>query len=399
MYDCERGWGASVMFRCLVKFLVPFFIAGAFWYFYDTPYDNWSSFKYFCLAAALAIYTTVVLRGRIRDLSVVVATIMLGLAGIEAYSVATAALPIDYRPKGYSVSRPILGWGPGFPGVFHQLKLATRTRRVIFDVDYTIDKNLNRQVISATSGPTIAFFGDSFTFGTGLNDKDTLPQQVADFYKSRVRVLNFGFPGYGPQQFLRALETDMYDKLLRRQTRLVVFEAGSWLVERASCQAGWMLRAPRYKLIGDKPVFQGACYQHWPSFFTELFTNTALYHVFVEGALHGPSHADVDLFIAILARADELVREKYGAPTLILYVRSDDRYLKRSGYTDAKIMQRLREKGIDVIDATLSSKDFPGKHLSIPGDGHPSGVANAARAKMVKTYIEDKDVNLTVATQ
>lgn len=391
--------GASVMLGYIIKVLVPVLICGAFWYFYEAPYDNWSSLRYFCLAAASAIYAAVILRGRIRDLSVVVATVMLGLAGIEAYSVVTAARPIDYRPKGYSVSRSILGWGAGHPGTFRQRKLAARTRRVIFDVEYTIDKNFNRQVVSATLGPTIAFFGDSFTFGTGLNDKDTLPQQVADLYDQKIRVLNFGFPGYGPQEFLRALETNMYDQLLRRQTRLAVFEAGSWLIERASCQAGWMLRAPRYKLIGNQPVFQGACYQHWPSFLTELFANTALYHSFVEGALHGPSHADVNLFIAILARAGELVREKYGAPTLILYIRSDDRYLKRSGYTDAKIMQSLREKGLDVVDATLNPRDFPGKHLSIPGDGHPSATADAARAKLVRTYIERKAVNLRIAAQ
>jgi len=387
------------MFRIFVKFFVPVLICGAFWYFYQAPYDNWSSLRYFCLAAAFAIYVAAIMRGRIRDLSVVVATVMLGLAGIEAYSVVTAARPIDYRPKGYSVSHPILGWGPGHPGTFRQRKLAARTRRVIFDVEYTIDKNFNRQVVSASHGPTIAFFGDSFTFGTGLNDKDTLPQQVADLYDRKIRVLNFGFPGYGPQEFLRAVETNMYDPLLRGQTRLVVFEAGSWLIERASCQAGWMLRAPRYKLIDNQPVFQGACYQHWPSFLNELFANTALYHSFVEGALHGPSHADVNLFIAILARAGELVREKYAAPTVILYIRSDDRYLKRSGYTDAKIMQGLREKGLDVVDATLNPMNFIGKPLSIPGDGHPSAVANAARADIVKAYIEHKAVNLKIASQ
>jgi hypothetical protein len=381
----------------LLKILVPVAILAAFWFLHATPYDNWSSLKYLALSATLASYVTALLRGRVRVFAMIVVTVLLVLAGIEAYSVAVAAGPVDFRPPGYSVSRPILGWGAEHPGVFHHVKLAAHTRKVIFDVNYTVDKDLNRQVISADSGPTVAFFGDSFTFGTGLNDKDTLPQVFADLYDRKLRVLNFGFPGYGPQQFLRALETNMYDPLLRGNTRLFVYETAAWHAERTACTAGFMLRAPRYALIDGKPVYQGTCYQHWSSLLGELFANTALYHVFVEGAIGGPSHADIDLDVAVLARAGELAREKYRAPTLILYMRSDPRYLRRSGYTDAEIMQHMRDVGLDVIDATLKPADFPGQPLTIPGDGHSTGVANRARAEMAKAYLERARPNLFAA--
>jgi hypothetical protein len=56
------------------------------------------------------------------------------------------------------------------------------------------------------------------TFGQGVPDADTLPQAFADATGHRWRVLNLAFPGYGPQQFLRSLETDIFRDLLTSRT-------------------------------------------------------------------------------------------------------------------------------------------------------------------------------------
>jgi hypothetical protein len=37
-----------------------------------------------------------------------------------------------------------------------------------------------------------------------------------------------------------------------------------------------------------------------------------------------------------------------------------------------------------VVDAGLDPNDFPGQTLKIPGDGHPTGVANRAWAVLVR---------------
>ena len=376
-----------MLFR-LSKFTVPVAIFGAFLYVYVTPYNNWSGFEYIALTFALAIYIAITRRGRIRDISVIAATLTLGLAGIEAYSIAIEAQPIDFRSRGYSVSRPILGWGPERPGVYHQTKIEARTHQTIYDVDYTIDNDRNRKVDSARSNVAVAFFGDSATFGTGLPDTETLPQLFADLYDRKIHVMNFGFPGYGPQQFLRALETDIFDELLNPGSRLFVFETAVWHSERSSCLAGWMLRAPRYEMVNGRAVFHGTCIGRWATMLKQLFANTALYRVFFGPALGGPSRADVDLYIGILARAGELAREKYDAPTLILYMRSDANYLRPSGYTDDEIMQHMRAAGLDVIDVSLNPADFPGRQITFPNDGHPTALANSIRATMTKAYIE-----------
>lgn len=386
----EPGWrpnASSAFLTKIAKVAVPAIIFGLGWLTFQSHYDVWGGCKYLCLLAALAIYCAVILRGRLRDISVLAASLLLGLAAAEAYAVLTLARPLEVQAQGYSVSRPILGWGPQHPGVFHNIKFTAKTRRVIFDAHYTIDANLNRKVVSAPSGPAVAFFGDSFTFGTGLDDRETLPQIFSDLHDRKIGVFNFGFPGYGPQQFLRALETNMFDPLLRGRVRLFVFEATSYLAVRASCKAGWMLRAPRYEMVDGHAVYRGACYQQW-TILNQLFANTSLYHEFVEPTFGGPTRSDIDLFIGILVRATRLAREKYGAPTLIVYSRNSNEYLRHSGLTEEGVIQRMRQAGLDVIDTTLDPKDFPGMVLKIPGDGHPTGVTNAARARLIDADIQ-----------
>ena len=41
-------------------------------------------------------------------------------------------------------------------------------------------------------------FGDSFTFGEGLNCVQMMPYRVGEIGGGRFEVYNFGFQGYGP---------------------------------------------------------------------------------------------------------------------------------------------------------------------------------------------------------
>jgi len=346
---------------------------------------HWDRFFELALGFAIAVYVIVVAHGRLRSTALMAASLLFCLAAAEFYALLQLTPAIDITTPGYSGTRPNLGWGPQHAGVFHQKKLDGRTGSVIYDAAYTIDENLNRQVISAAAGPTIAFFGDSMTFGQGLADADTLPQAFSDATERRFRVLNLAFPGYGPQQFLRAMETDMYRNLLS-EPRLFVMLTAPWHAERTNCAEGFMLHAPRYVLARGALTYEGACEDYWPQQVRRLWTRTAMDSVFFKPAFGGANAVDMDLYVAILIRAGQLAREKYGVPTLILYL-PDDGYIRRAGTTDQQIMQRLRDGGLLVVDAGLDAKDFPGQDLGIPGDGHPTGVANRAHAHMVRDVL------------
>jgi hypothetical protein len=61
----------------------------------------------------------------------------------------------------------------------------------------------------------------------------------------------------------------------------------------------------------------------------------------------------------------------------------DPGYARQSGFSDEQIMQRMQHAGLKVINVWLDQHDYPGQPLAIPGDGHPTGVANLARARML----------------
>ncbi|HJY48094.1 MAG TPA: hypothetical protein VJ349_05550, partial [Stellaceae bacterium] len=66
----------------------------------------------------------------------------------------------------------------------------------------------------------------------------------------------------------------------------------------------------------------------------------------------------------------------------------------------SKIMQRLHDGGLLVINAGLDPNDFPGQNLKIPGDGHSTGVANRAWAVLVRDVLAAlaaRATNLTLA--
>jgi hypothetical protein len=378
---------SSILRRRIIVFLVaPASIFLVAYIVMRMPYLKYTRGIYEFLGFLLAADVAIALSGKWRDAATVVATVIFGLAAIELICAGLQSSSLPIETHNFAVTRPVLGWGPPAPGVYHASKTGP-DGAVIYDVDYTIDQNLLRQTLSAPSGPTVAFFGDSMTFGEGLRDEETMPQAFADLYVRRIRVLNFGFPGYGPQQFLRPLETGMFDSLLT-DAKTFVYESAAWHAERASCRAGFMVRAPRYELRDGKLVFMGLCGTGINRTFTDIFMSGATYHRLIEPLVNHITPAEIEIYLAEMRRCAELVKEKYGARLIVLYVADNAQYLAKSGFTEAMIMARLRQSGIDVIDATPFAKDFPpGTLLDIPGDGHPSSALNRARAVLLQHFL------------
>ncbi|MGH6845411.1 MAG: SGNH/GDSL hydrolase family protein [Methylocella sp.] len=331
------------------------------------------------------------LRGKGRNGLVVLASLAFGLCVIEAVATLLEPKTSTTVTPGRSVRRPVIGWGPGHAGRFHVEKRGP-AGAVIYVADYTIDANLVRQTTAGEKGPAIVFFGDSYTFGEGVNDAETLPQAFADLLDRKERVLNLGFIGYGPQQFLRELEAGLFDPLIGARPRLFIFMTAAWHAERTACKASWTPPAPRYALENGQIVFKGACNEGPSLWLREWLENTTSYRLMVEPIRHKLSHDDVDLYIRILLAGVSLAKEKYGVATLIPYlrVRAGEDYLGGTGFTDESIIARLREGGAIVIDASLAEEEAQGALISIPGDGHPTPFANRARAAMVKNYVEQQ---------
>ncbi len=339
------------------------------------------------LAFLSVAYLASLARGKLRDGFVVVGSLLLGLAALEALAVKSERTSIPVIGKGFQSSKPELGWGAADPGAYPARKSDPRTGSTIYDVTYTIDGLRLRKTDSTPEGPTIAFLGDSFTFGEGVNDAETTPQAFADLIDRRLRVLNLGFRGYGPNQVLRALETGMFDAALGTRLRLVVLTTAPWHAERTACKPTFTLRAPRYRLHGDGIEYYGACSEGMGLALRELLQNTTLYRVAIEPYRQRVDHDDVELYVRIVLATVEIARKKYGAATLVSYLPVGDDYLRGTGFTDSSIIERFRGGGASVIDASLAKERAEGAVIEILGDGHPTAFAHRARAQSIKAFI------------
>jgi len=335
------------------------------------------------------------LRGKLRDGLVVLASLAFGLSIIEATASILETKTLPVVTIGESVPQPIVGWGPEHAGRFHAEKTDPKSGVPIYRVDYTIDSNLLRETHSVETGPTIVFFGDSFTFGEGLSDADTLPQLFADLLGRKQRVLNLGFSGYGPQQFLAELQTGHFDSVIGAQPRLFIFMTKADHAERTACKF-WVLWGPRYALENGHVALKGPCYEGVSLRMREWLENMASYRLFIEPYLQKATHEDVELYVRVLLAAVSLAKEKYGVATLIPYLPGDP-YLKGTGFSDDEIVQRLRDGGAVVVDVSLAKEEAGGAIISIPGDRHPTPLANRLRAAMLKDYIENYMLGILVA--
>src|SRR5436305_1597582 len=134
------------------------------------------------------------------------------------------------------------------PGTFRGVKTYGFGTGVVYDVHYSIDENGLRTAPDSLkqNGPLAMFFGDSFTFGAGVNDDETLPNAFSIL--SGMRILNFGVPGYGPHHMLRLLERDIPKKITSSFPRLMIYTAIASHIARAAGRAGWGQDGPLYEI-------------------------------------------------------------------------------------------------------------------------------------------------------
>ena len=117
---------------------------------------------------------------------------------------------------GFYQSLPILGYGPK-KGIQVSAS-AYYGDLLLYDVIYTIDRNGLR--VGPTSSesarvPSVLFLGGSFTFGSGVNDNETMPYVFEEKSQGRFKAFNFGFIGYGPHQMLAILENKLEMDIVR----------------------------------------------------------------------------------------------------------------------------------------------------------------------------------------
>ena len=350
------------------------------------------------LAAVLAIAGVVLFRGnRWRTAALVVAALALSLAVLDAFAGLLSPTAMNYGlvkttvPRWWPPPDPILGFRPK-PNT-EVLNTATFGPEVIYRRTYHFDADAARVTPEGPPGSdTYLFLGDSFIFGQGLPDDETLAAQFVKANGSKVRAVNLGVPGNAPNHLVRAFEAGLLDRYASQPIKAVV----SWIIPaqlaRVTGDGSWLGSSPRY-------VLENGVLRHTGSFNEYRLTHpiAGLKHLlgeqfaFIDAiGMKQRQEEQIELFLAMMVRLQQFSREKFGAPFVVIYSWPDEKARTVHGQSEfaqpllVDVLRRLRKLGIPLIAVNDVTGEYDASRLLIPHDGHPNAFSTEIIAAELK---------------
>ncbi len=296
----------------------------------------------------------------------------------------------------YFIEDAVRGYAAG-PNVKRRVK-KTFKEQVLYDVIYTTNASglrvaphdLAGQATGVEKNPQVAiFFGDSFTYGEGLNDAETLPYLFESLSGGRVQTYNFGFHGYGPNQMLRIIETGLLDKIVPGRPPMVVFYTALMEhIERAAGRLIWSAGVPRYTLSPGGGVEYAGTFQDDPDLeknleFTKSFGSPGSQLLAKLKLLEtGRTEDDIELFVQMLVRSRDKLQRDYKAEFYVILWPFKDK--------DAdKVVKLLKNNNINVININnILNLEAQKRKYFIEVDNHPTKYANEIIAQYLLNNIK-----------
>jgi hypothetical protein len=337
-----------------------------------------------------------------RNTALIAASFLFGLAGIEVglgilepRGEEVGAVRV-HSPEQWYPWDPVVQFRPR-PGTVVTAR-ANYRGRTLYDVKYTILPSGDRAVPgSVDHGPTYLFFGDSYAFAEGVEDAETAASQFAQRLKPPAHVVNLGVPGWGATHMVRAMEAGLVDRYVVGKVAAVIVWVTPPHLVRVTGDASWLGNAPRYEYGPDgKLQFTGTFNQYrWTHPLAGL-THLARAHLqFVRRLTNAAQEREQSrLYVALTARLQELVRERYGAPLILLSNGPEASPADQPDLRYLPVFEGLRAIGAPVISVRkLLGPPAGWDRYFIPHDGHPTPLMNRMVAEVLAAYVSSEHPN------
>ena len=364
-----------------------------------------------CLLIILAIYARI-LKNTIIILISITATLALvenALSWMQEWQKNTGSGPFAYFDSAQTYNTPAY-WQLGpfglqpRPGVFTAIKMAAPNKPV-YDVVFTIGPDGFRLTPQYGWGQRsgdglhslpkrVNFFGDSFTFGEGVQDNQTLPYYFALHENSEKKPLtlvkNYGIHGWGMQQALAIIQSPLDTK-----AELQFALTAPWHASRSACADSFSLGSPKYKLLDDGLVARnGYCrsfgwVEHSPKPVRALITFSKIFNLIQDSLLVTKDQDEqVRLYLGIL-RTIHAELSARGQKLILGFIKADEHWFVGS-YNNEKILSEIKSMGIQTIDMTLADKNenLDPKYFIHELDKHPSAAGQNARALLLVRHLQ-----------
>jgi hypothetical protein len=236
--------------------------------------------------------------------------------------------------------------------------------------------------------PAVLFYGGSFTYGEGVNDKETMAYVTGDLLGNSFATYNFGVNGYGPQQMLASAEEGFAKAVVRDQPRYVIYQAIGDHVPRAAGRAPWLKRGPQYEVQSEGlRRVKGPVGARDDSRLRLLLETSNTARVIRARDWFVP-RADLEVYLAILDRSRTVFEATYPAAEFHILLWNVD------GNPLTAAMQRgfeEREMRVHLVSDVLP--DY--RNIHSPGspyrvsrhDPHPHAEAQRRLARFIVTHI------------
>ena len=279
------------------------------------------------------------------------------------------------------------------PGVFTAIKKAS-DGQVLYDTVFTIGPDGFRVTpqYDAKQANRINFLGDSFTFGEGVADNQTMAYYVGDLVNHDARaklnplqVKNYGIHGWGIHQSLAILQSNLDTK-----ANIQFVLTAPWHASRVACADFFTMGSPKYKLEESGLVKRdGYCrsfgwVEHSPKALRGLITSSKIFNLIQDSLLVvNDQDQQIALYLGVL-KTLQSEATKRGEQLVVGFIKTDDTWFIGS-YSNEKILEALKGQGIAVIDMTLADKNenLNAKYYLHELDKHPTGAANLERSKLL----------------
>jgi hypothetical protein len=348
------------------------------------------------LACAIAAWRSA--RAAVRIVCVNAALVLVLFGAIEAaFAVLLTRRNSSFPeyPPSYFQPDDDLGGAPERGAAAHVRKLHGST--VVYDVMYTIGSNgLRRSPPDRGSGAAACalFFGDSFMFGEGLADDQTIPWRVGVLTGGDVRVYNFGFHGFGAQQMLAAFDRHRVDKVVDCKPTNIIYLAIPDHVARAAGYYNFMPHGPRYELVAARAGGVGGpdSVEYRGHFDDAERQRTALGAVVARAMAKSwlyrwlislspqPDQTDLRRYVAIVSEAARRAGERYpGARFDVIYWD-----IHGGAPMDERVLPALRGAGLNVLDVEQILPGFrenASSYALSAYDAHPGARADDLLAR------------------
>lgn len=322
------------------------------------------------------------------------------LAAAEAYCLAHE-FPANTMTNGFSVSDGVLGWAPQKGMRAHAAErvggLFRGPGRSIYDVEYTIDSD-GLRIAPPRSGAlsgSILFFGDSFTFGYGVDDTETLPYQIGVQSGGSYRTFNFAFLGYSPAQMLAAIEHGIVRGVVNTNPDYAFYIAIPDHVSRVAGLKTWIKHQPRYVLDADGTVHSAGFFEDPMPLALRLGLGRRVAAQVEKSAiwrtlsLREPTPTDYDkrLYFALIRRSRDLLAAQYPGIKFRIILWPGDDAAQRSAAVNLPDGFRQMGIAVDLVEEILPgyTSQQP-KYVLSSLDPHPNPLAN----RLLAQYVLDK---------